>query len=161
MTDRRGVALLGCVLMACVVSFGCLSDRQEAVLNRQPGNPPFKPQRLAALGEGETHSFGEYDRGFSQNVCVLQLAPTAALKTRYHAEHDLVLVVVAGRAIVTVEGTRRVVQPGSAVILPRYTAYSVTPKGPPEGEAEAEPEEFVALMVYSPPFEGEDVVVEQ
>ncbi|MGD2174451.1 MAG: hypothetical protein PVJ27_03525, partial [Candidatus Brocadiaceae bacterium] len=129
----------------------CLTERQKAKQFRQPTNRLFEPDRLSPLAPDQTHAFGEYDGGGSQNVCVLQLAPDATLTKRYHKEHDLTLLAVAGSAIVIVEETRYFVTPGAAVVLPRYTAYAILPHRTEK--------EFVALMVYSPPYGGEDTVV--
>ncbi len=131
--------------LAALLPAGCLTRRQEARLTRQPTNRVFQPGQVEPLRPGETHAFGEFDRGGTQNLCVLRLAPDAALKKRYHKAHDLTLFVVAGSAIVMVEETRYFVEPGAAVVLPRYTAYQVMPH-----ESE---EDFVGLLVYSPPLD--------
>ncbi len=133
---------------------GCLTPRQQEALSDYPRNRVFDPGRFAVeLQEGATHAFGEYDRGDGQSICVLQLAPGSKLDRRYHAEHDMTLFVVSGNAIVVVEEMRYVVGPGSAVLLPRFTAYAVLPTD--------EEEEFRALLVYSPPFVVEDTFLEK
>jgi mannose-6-phosphate isomerase-like protein (cupin superfamily) len=58
--------------------------------------------------------------------------------------------VARGSAIVQVEDTRYTAEPGAAVVLPRYTAYSVLPTGG---------EELLAVLTYTPAFHGKDVVV--
>ena len=47
-----------------------------------------------------------------------------------------------------VEGERHFLQPPAAVLIPRLYAYKIIPN-----DAE---KEFVALAVYSPPFNGKD-----
>lgn len=132
---------------------GCLTHRQEALLSQRPQNRVFEPGRsVAALAEGELFSFGEYDRGGAQSVCVLKLAPDAVLTKRYHARHDMTLFVVSGTAIVMVEETRYLVTPGSAVLLPRLTAYAIMPHDTEQ--------ELTALLIYSPPFDAEDTILE-
>ncbi len=144
---RRAYWLLAAAIL--VFATGCLTHRQQAVLNQRPRNLVFDPREsVAELKPGELSAFAEYERTRAQNVCVLQLAPDAMLGERYHAAHDLTLVVVSGKAIVMVEKMRHFVGPGSAVVIPRFTAYTIMPHETTE--------EFRALMIYSPPFEGED-----
>lgn len=131
---------------------GCLSAREEAKQADFPRNRVFDPEGTPPLPPGKDHFFGEIDRGGTQSVCLLMLAPDAVLKKRYHAGHDLTLIVVSGSAIVQVEETRYFVKPGGAVFLPRMTAYTVMPH-----ESE---KAFTALMVFSPAFDQTDTVLE-
>ncbi len=148
---RRAHWLLAVAVL--VFATGCLTRRQQAVLNQRPRNLVFDPgESVAELPAGQLSAFAEYERTRGQNVCVLQLAPNGMLSERYHAGHDLTLFVVAGKAIVVVEKMRHFVGPGSAVVIPRFTAYTVMPH-----ESD---EEFRALLIYSPPFEGEDAFLE-
>lgn len=141
---------IGLAIVSMLPLLGCLTNRQVAKLTRRPRNVVFKPTDAVPLTEGETHAFYEYDRGGSQSLFVLQLAADARLKKRYHEAHDLVLTVVRGSAIVQVEDTRYTADVGAAVVLPRYTAYSVLPTGG---------EELLAVLTYTPAFHGKDVVV--
>ncbi|MFO7956278.1 MAG: hypothetical protein R6X33_04195 [Candidatus Brocadiia bacterium] len=151
---HRRIPLLAivAVLLAFPVITGCLTERGKALVERQPTNRIFQPDAVRPMEEGEGYAFYEYDGGGSQNVCVLQLAPDATLAKRYHKRHDLTLLAVSGSAIVQVEESRYFATPGSAIILPAFTAYAVMPHRTEEP--------FVALMVYSPPYDGEDVVLE-
>ena len=152
--QRRRFSVWGVVLAIVLLTpAGCLTPRQEAQLDVFPRNRTFQADEVVPLGAERTAFLGEYDNGGGQSICILQLAPGATLEKRYHTWSDLTLSVVQGRGIVQVETTRYRVEPGSAVLLPRLTAYAVLPDG---GE-----EEFVALLVYSPPFDGYDVVVEE
>ncbi len=148
---RYGLRLTVAMLLMGLLTGGCLTERQRSQMLRQPTNRVFEPEEVAPLGPEQTHRFGEFDAGGSQNACLLQLNSRAKLSKRFHKEHDLTLLVASGSAIVIVEETRYFVTPGSAVILPRYTAYSILPHRS-EGD-------FAALMVFSPPYEGEDVVL--
>ena len=139
------------MLLMGLLTGGCLTERQRSQMLRQPTNRVFEPGEVEPLGPEQTHRFGEFDGGDSQNACLLQLNSEAELSKRFHKEHDLTLLVASGSAIVIVEETRYFVTPGSAVILPCYTAYSILPHRT-EGD-------FVAVMVYSPRYEGEDVVL--
>ncbi len=151
MIAKRGrFCAIALVAAFVVLLSGCMTERQKARLLRRPRNVVFKPADAVPLAEGETHAFYEYDRGGSQSLFVLQLAAHARLKKRYHEAHDLVLTVARGSAIVQVEDTRCTADAGAAVVLPRYTAYSVLPTGG---------EELLAVLTYSPAFDGDDVVV--
>ncbi len=132
---------------------GCLTPRQQAELDVFPRNRVFHPGDVAPLGPERSSFLGEYDSGAGQNICILQLASSTRLQKRYHTGSDLTMVVVQGTGVVQVEETRYRVEPGSAVLLPRLTAYAVLPDA---GETE-----FRALLVCSPPFRGLDVVVEE
>ena len=152
--QRRQLSAGGAMLaLAALALGGCLTPRQEAQLDVFPRNRTFTAEQVVPLGVERTAFLGEYDNGGGQSICILQLAPDAVLTKRYHTGSDLTLFVVSGRGIVQVEQTRYRVEPGSAVLLPRLTAYAVLPHGSDE--------EFVALLVYSPPFAGYDVVVEE
>jgi len=150
--NRANGWLRAAVLAGVLVMCGCLSEREQAVLSQFPRNRVFLPASVPELPAEKTDYLGEFDRSGTQDICLLVLAPEAALSRRYHAEHDMVLFVVAGSAVVKVEETRYFVEPGAAVLLPRLTAYAVTPHGSQE--------DFVALMVFTPPFDGEDTVLE-
>lgn len=152
--QRRRFSAWGALLASVSLALGgCLTPRQEAQLDVFPRNRTFQPGEVVPLGAERTAFLGEYDNGGGQNICILQLAPGARLEKRYHTGSDLTLFVVRGRGIVLVETTRYRVEPGSAVLLPHLTAYAVLPDGSEE--------EFVALLIYSPPFDGFDVVVEE
>ena len=151
---RRHAAVWAAALMIFAMPLGgCLTPRQQARVDAFPRNRVFTPEDVVPLGADVSAFLGEYDSGGGQNLCILQLAPGARLGKRYHARHDLTLMVVSGKGIVEVEETRYAVGPGTAVLLPRLTAYAVLPNQS-EGE-------FVALLVYSPAFDGEDVVLEK
>jgi mannose-6-phosphate isomerase-like protein (cupin superfamily) len=141
---RQWLAVLA---VACGLLSGCLTKRQEAQLADFPRNRVFQPEAAPPLPEGKDHYFAEFDRGGSQSICLLRLAPDAALRKRYHAEHDLTLFVVSGSAIVEVEETRYFVTPGCSVLLPRLTAYAIMPN--------KSEKDFVAQMAFSPPLDKE------
>jgi mannose-6-phosphate isomerase-like protein (cupin superfamily) len=123
----------------------------EARLDRFPHNRVFRAGELQEIGDAG-YVFGEYDRGGEQSLCVLRLAPDTKLAKRYHAKMDMTLFVVEGSAIVEVEETRYFVTPGDAVLLPRYTAYAILPHRTEKP--------FTALMVFSPPYDKDDVTLE-
>jgi mannose-6-phosphate isomerase-like protein (cupin superfamily) len=152
--EQQEMARLVALALAVLTLAGCMTERQQALADRAPRNRVFSPQSdLAPLGDGATHSFQVFDQGGTQTVCLLQLARGTKLAKRYHEAHDLTLCVLRGHAVVVVEETRYAVQAGSAVVLPRMTAYRIMPH---EGA-----EDFAALAVYAPAFDGTDTVLEE
>jgi len=151
---------LPCLLTVGVIALlplltGCLTASQQAVLMAQPQNRLFDPAKAQlGLPAGQAVSLAEWDRSGAQDIVLLQLAADARLDKRYHKMHDLTLVIVRGTAIVTVEESRYFVGPGAAVFLPRMTAYSVVPQKAEDGTG---PTEVAALLVFTPPYDPEDV----
>ena len=149
--SRRKRLFLIALVVALLPLNGCLTKRQKAVLWRQPSNRiwqlPAEP-----LADDQAASLAQYDQAGSQSLLVLRLAQDAKLGKRYHKAHDMTLFVAEGTGIVIVEETRYSISAGSAVFLPRHTAYAVEPLGKAQ-------ETLTALMVYSPAFDGQDVVL--
>jgi mannose-6-phosphate isomerase-like protein (cupin superfamily) len=138
----------------CLLATGCLTARQQAMEARSPQNSVFLPgSTILPLAEGQPSAFAEINRTKGQNVCLLRLAANAKLTRRYHADHDLVLVCSAGSGVVMLEEVRQVVVPGSVVIIPRMTAYTIIP-----GQ---EQPVFTAVLIYAPPFDGQDTYLEE
>ncbi len=152
--DRARLLLALAVVLSVPALTGCLTERQQAVLWQQPANRVLDPAKIdMTLPAGKAYSLSEYDRSGTQDMMLLLLAPDARLEKRYHKKHDLTLVILRGTAIVTVEETRYFVGPGSAVFLPRMTAYAVTPQKPEDGSA---PTEVAALLISTPPYDPDD-----
>lgn len=153
--SSKQLARLLAVVMILPLLAGCLSERQQAVLMAQPQNRVFDPAKARlGLPAGQAVSLAEWDRSGAQDIVLLQLAPDARLDKRYHKRHDLTLVIARGTAIVTVEESRYFVGPGAAVFLPRMTAYSVVPQKAEDGTG---PTTVAALLVFTPPYDPEDV----
>ena len=119
-----------------------VEERRDAVVDLSEILP------RVPLAEGEGSWLLELERSDTQSVSVLMLEEGSALESRYHETHDLTIICVRGNAIVEVEGERRLARPHAFVFLPRLHAYKILPHGN-EGD-------FVALLVFSPPFDGKD-----
>jgi mannose-6-phosphate isomerase-like protein (cupin superfamily) len=151
----RPIRLLALAVVIVPSLTGCLTERQRALLNEQPANRVIDAAALdMKLPAGKAYSLSEYDRSGTQDMLLLLLAPDARLEKRYHRSEDLTLVIMRGTAIVTVEDTRYFVTPGSAVFLPRMTAYAVEPQKPKDGSV---PTAIAALLIYTPSYDPEDV----
>jgi len=133
---------------------GCRSPREIMQETRRPRNRVFNAAEMLPkirLEAGKEASFLEWERTDTQSFHVLQLAPDAVLDERFHENHDLSLMCISGSAIVEVEGERHFVEPPTVVVIPRLRAYRILPHRTEK--------EFVALMVFCPPFGGEDWVL--
>ncbi len=136
---------------AILAAAGCASPRERMQATRRPRNTLLEPAKLAQevpLTDPKGASFLLWDRSQTQSLHLLQLGRDAVLDERYHERHDLTLLCVSGSAIVEVEKERHFVRPPAAVLVPRLYAYKIIPNDPEN--------EFVALAVYSPPFDGKD-----
>jgi len=128
---------------------GCRTRREVVLERTRVSNMTFERDLMTddlRLDEMESASFVLLNKTRHQSQHLLQLAPDAELKERYHRAHDMTIFGVSGQAIVEVEGKRHIMQPGDAVFIPRMFNYSVT--------AHESPGNVIAVMVYSPPFDG-------
>ncbi len=133
---------------------GCRTRREIVMERTDLANMSFEYVHMAELptfdGEKEA-SFVLWNRTEHQSHHVLQLAPQVQLKERHHRKHDITIFGVTGRAIVSVDGKRRILEPGVAIFVPRMHAYAVIPHESPGN--------VVAVMVFSPPFDGKDTLI--
>ena len=149
MSYRRTFVAFVCILGLA----GCVSERELAQERQDERDVVFEAWKKLPelkLAEGESSWFWRLESAAGQSLHLLMLAPDAMLKERYHKRHDLTLVCIQGSAVVEVEGERRVIQAPASAFIPRLNAYMVIPHG---GSIP-----FVALAVYAPAFDGEDVI---
>ncbi len=147
-------ALVSITVFLAFFTPGCRTRREIVLEQTDMTNMSFEYARMSEglrLDEDEEASFVLWNKTAHQSHHVLQLAAGAALKERYHRRHDMTLLGVSGRAIVSVEGKRHILDPGTAVFVPRMHTYAVIPH--------ENPGNLVAFMVYSPPFDGRETLV--
>ncbi len=133
---------------------GCRTRREIVLEDTRISNMVFDHTRMPEamrLGEEEPASFVLWSKDNYQSRHVLQIAPYAALQPRFHRRHDVTLLIVSGQAIVEVEGERNYVRPGMTVTVPRMHKFAIIPH--------ESPGDLIAVLVYSPPFDGGDVLV--
>ena len=133
---------------------GCMSPREIMLESRRPRNSVIELSQLppgVALAEGEKSKLALLERSGTQSLHALLLARDAMLTKRYHMRHDVTLVCLAGNAVVEVEGERQAISPPTAVVIPRLYSYKIVPHRTEE--------DFVGVMIFSPPFDGEDWVL--
>ncbi len=146
--NAKRTALLAVLATLLLSTTGCLSPREQALVNRMPRNQVYQPDSDVLPLDGQAYVFAEFDRTRSQNSCLMRLARDARLQPRWHPKNDLVLTCVGGRGIILVEETRYPAVPGTTVVVPRMTAYGVIPNDPGA--------DFSAVLIFSPPFDGGD-----
>ena len=157
--DRLRRLLIIGIIAVLPLSAGCLTAKQQAMQLEQPHSRVFDPAKAdLSVPPAKVYSLTEWDRSGAQDMMLLLLSPNAKLEKRYHKVHDLTLVIVRGTAIVTVEETRYFVGPGSAVFVPRMTAYGVTPQKPEDGKPAGE---VAALLIFTPPYDPMDAFAEK
>ena len=111
----------------------------ESELARVLKENPLGPQdniKITTLGQGSTVSHH-----------VVQIRDREA--PHVHKNHDLTVVVLRGKGPIVIDQEQRFLGVGDVVFIPRDTVHYFT---------NASPDPAVALVVFSPPFDGKDTV---
>ena len=93
--------------------------------------------KILLLGEGKLAS-----------THFVQVRKDSEIKPHFHKKHDKTISVKKGQGIAILNGTRYLVKPGTVIQIPSKTEYRLINSG--EGV-------FVALSVFTPPFDGSDI----
>ncbi|MFP4176049.1 MAG: hypothetical protein ACOC2T_03955 [Planctomycetota bacterium] len=142
------------VMLSLTFLTGCRTERERVQADRQPQNTVFDvPEEFDELkvDEDEPVAFALWNQNETQSTFILRIKDGAELSRRFHRKHDLTLVCLAGNAIVNVEGERQFVESPAALTIPRLWSYEIIPHKTTD--------DFTAMLIYSPTFEGDDVVV--
>ncbi len=99
------------------------------------------------LGDDEEVKIIHVSENKNASMHLIQIRENAVLRPHYHRRHDKVIYVEKGTSIATVDGSRYVVKPGSMLQIPNRTVLTIHNTGD---------ETFVAVAIYSPPFDGRD-----
>ena len=99
------------------------------------------------LGEGEEVKITDVGENKNSSMHLVQVCKNGELHLHYHKRHDEVVYVKKGSGIATLDGTRYMVKPGSILQVPAKTVHKFLNTG-------GEP--FVAVSIFSPPFDGRD-----
>jgi quercetin dioxygenase-like cupin family protein len=83
----------------------------------------------------------------NSSMHLIQICENGVLDPHYHRRHDKVIYVEKGTSIATVDGSRYLVKPGSILQIPSRTVHALHNTGD---------ETFVAVAIFSPPFDGRD-----
>ena len=99
------------------------------------------------LGEGEEVKITDVGENKNSSMHLVQVRENGELCSHYHKRHDEVVYVKKGSGIATLDGTRYMIKPGSVLQIPTKTVHKFLNTG-------GEP--FVAVSIFSPPFDGRD-----
>lgn len=99
------------------------------------------------LGQNEDVKVTDVGENKNSSMHLIQARENGELQTHYHKHHDEVIYVKKGSGIATLDGTRYLIKPGSILQIPAKTVHKFLNTG---GEL------FVAVSIFSPPFDGRD-----
>ncbi len=99
------------------------------------------------LLEGEDVKITDVGENRNSSMHVLQLRENTEYSSHYHKRHDEVIYVKKGNAIAILDGTRYMVKSGSILQIPSKTVHKFVNTGD---------EAFMAISIFSPPFDGRD-----
>ncbi|MCR4291407.1 MAG: cupin domain-containing protein, partial [Candidatus Kuenenia sp.] len=99
------------------------------------------------LQEGEDVKITDVGENRNSSMHVFQLRENTEFSSHYHKRHDEVIYVKKGNAIAILDGTRYLVKPGSILQIPSKTVHKFVNTGD---------EAFMAISLFSPPFDGRD-----
>jgi len=99
------------------------------------------------LGEDEEVKITDVGENKNSSMHLVQVRENGELRPHYHKRHDEVVYVKKGSGIATLDGTRYMAKPGSILQVPAKTVHKFLNTG-------GEP--FVAVSIFSPPFDGRD-----
>ncbi|KXK27542.1 MAG: hypothetical protein UZ01_03066 [Candidatus Brocadia sinica] len=99
------------------------------------------------LGENEDVKITDVGENKNSSMHLIQIRENGELRPHYHKRHDEVIYVKKGSGIATLNGTRYLIKPGSILQIPGKTMHKFLNTGG---------EQFVAVSIISPPFDGRD-----
>jgi mannose-6-phosphate isomerase-like protein (cupin superfamily) len=150
----KSAFLLTTISVGLVLCTGCRTAKEKAMETVYESNTYLDSEALpphAELPAGQEALLLTWNTTAGQSQHLLQLASGATLKTRSHRNHDLTLTCVAGSGIIEIEGTRYRLEASRSVVIPRFHSYKII--------VDNNSLPFRAILVYSPPFTGEDVEI--
>jgi len=99
------------------------------------------------LGDDEYVKIKDVGENRNSSMHLIQVRRDAEILSHYHKHHDEILYVKKGRGIAILDGTRYMVKAGSILQVPSKTVHKFLNTGD---------ETFMALSIFSPPFDGRD-----
>ncbi|MCF6155596.1 MAG: cupin domain-containing protein [Candidatus Brocadia sp.] len=99
------------------------------------------------LGEDEDVKITDVGENKNSSMHLIQVRENGELRPHYHKRHDEVIYVKKGSGIATLNGTRYLIKPGSILQVPGKTVHKFLNTGS---------EQFMAVSIISPPFDGRD-----
>lgn len=105
--------------------------------------------KLNPLGDEEDVKLLLISESKLANTYFVQVRKGSEIKTHYHKVYDKTVYIKKGRGIAILNGTRYFVQPGTVLQIPNNTRFKFINTGD---------ELFVAVSVFTPPFDGKDII---
>lgn len=99
------------------------------------------------LEEDEEVKITSVGENKNSSMHLVQVRKNGELYPHYHKRHDEVVYVKKGSGIATLDGSRYLIKPGSILQIPSRTVHKFLNTGD---------ELFVAVSIFSPPFDGRD-----
>ena len=99
------------------------------------------------LGENEEVKITDVGENKNSSMHLIHVRANGEIHPHYHKRHDEVIYVKKGSGIATLDDTRYVIKPGSMLQVPLKTVHRFLNTGN---------ETFVAVSIFSPPFDGRD-----
>jgi quercetin dioxygenase-like cupin family protein len=100
------------------------------------------------LAEGENIKVIPIGESKSTSVYLIQVRGNAEMDAHYHKLHDEMVYVKKGSGVLELDGTRYGIRDGMLLVIPRMTVHKFVNTGN---------ESNIAISVFSPPFDGEDI----
>ena len=136
-------------LSALLMALGCQglhpSEAQLTVGALRHGLDPFLAAR--PLGKGAEIRADLVERTAAASLHVVQVRGRE--RPHHHAQHDLVVQMLRGEGVLTLEGGRLPMRPGDVALVPRGTTHWF---------AAAPGTTAVALVTFAPPLDAPDSV---
>ncbi|MCF6158492.1 MAG: cupin domain-containing protein [wastewater metagenome] len=100
-----------------------------------------------SLGEDEEVRITSISVNRNSSMHLIQVRENGELYPHYHKRHDEIIYVKKGSGVATLDGSRYLIKPGSVIQIPSRTVHKFLNTGD---------ELFVAVSIFSPPFNGRD-----
>jgi quercetin dioxygenase-like cupin family protein len=84
----------------------------------------------------------------STSVHIIQVREKAEMDAHFHKSHDEIVYIKKGSGVLELDGTRHGIRDGMLLVIPRMTVHKFVNTGN---------ELNIAISVFSPPFDGEDI----
>ncbi|MFQ5861972.1 MAG: cupin domain-containing protein [Candidatus Brocadiales bacterium] len=148
-------------LVSLLLLYGCANDFTDIAIIDELKHPTKFPdiyqadvldtERLVAenpLREGEKIKVVPLGETKYASIQMMLVGRGIEVPTHYHKDHDEVMHIKRGSAIVILDGTRHYVEEGGVILVPRKSRHKVMNTGK---------EVYVVLSVFYPPYRGEDI----
>ncbi|MFQ5956399.1 MAG: cupin domain-containing protein [Candidatus Brocadiales bacterium] len=148
-------------LISLLLLYGCANDLTDIAFIDELKHPTKFPdiyqpdvldiEKLLAenpLNEGEKLKVVPLGETKYASIQMMLVRSGVEVPTHYHEDHDEVMHIKKGSAVVILDGTRYYVEEGAVILVPRKSWHKVM---------NTDKEVYVAVSVFYPPYMGEDI----